>query len=235
MAEATTAAAPADETRVNTFLAQVYLLMFVGLAITGVVSYWVSENTAFAERLASSAALVWGIWIVQVILVHTISARVMNIPTGAGALLFLLYAALTGVAISSIFILYSDEQIYSVFFLTSATFLVTGLIGMIIKKDMSGGGHFLFMLLTGWFLAWLASALLTWLFDVTLTNVNWALNFIGIAIFVALTAWDTNQLKKIGQQIGSHPARGGVVVIGALKLYLDYINLFLLLLRARSR
>jgi FtsH-binding integral membrane protein len=91
------------------------------------------------------------------------------------------------------------------------------------------------MLLTGWFLAWLASALLTWLFDVTLTNVNWALNFIGIAIFVALTAWDTNQLKKIGQQIGSHPARGGLVVIGALKLYLDYINLFLLLLRARSR
>ena len=235
MAQTTTAAAPVAETKVNTFLAKVYLLMFVGLAITGVVSYWVSENTAFADRLATSAALVWGIWIVQVILVHTISVRVMKISTGAGALLFLLYAALTGVAISSIFILYSDEQIYSVFFLTSATFLVTGLLGLVIKKDMSGGGHFLFMLLTGWFLAWLASALLTWLFDVTLTNVNWALNFIGIAIFVALTAWDTNQLKKIGQQIGSHPARGGLVVIGALKLYLDYINLFLLLLRARSR
>jgi FtsH-binding integral membrane protein len=233
MAEATTAAAPAAETRVNTFLAQVYLLMFVGLAITGVVSYWVSENTAFAARLATTAALVWGIWIVQVILVHVISVRVMKISTGAATLLFLLYAAVTGVAISSIFILYSDEQIYTVFFLTSATFLVTGLIGMLIKKDMSSGGHFLFMLLTGWFLAWLASALLTWLFDVTLTNVNWALNFIGIAIFVALTAWDTNQLKKVGQQIGSHPARGGLVVIGALKLYLDYINLFLLLLRAR--
>ena len=235
MAHATTAAAPAAESKVNTFLAQVYLLMFVGLAVTGVVSYWVSENTAFESLLATSPALVWGLWIVQVILVHVISVRVMKITPCAAALLFMLYAALTGVAISSIFILYSDEQIYSVFFLTSATFLVTGLLGMVIKKDMSGGGHFLFMLLTGWFLAWLASALLSWLFGLTLTNVNWALNFIGIVVFVALTAWDTNQLKKIGQQIDDHPHKGGLVFIGALKLYLDYINLFLLLLRARSR
>lgn len=182
MAHATTAAAPAAESKVNTFLAQVYLLMFVGLAVTGVVSYWVSENTAFESLLATSPALVWGLWIVQVILVHVISVRVMKITPGAAALLFLLYAALTG-----------------------------------------------------WFLAWLASALLSWLFGLTLTNVNWALNFIGIAIFVALTAWDTNQLKKIGQQIDDHPHGGGLVVIGALKLYLDYINLFLLLLRARSR
>jgi FtsH-binding integral membrane protein len=235
MTQATTAAAPAAESKVNTFLAQVYLLMFVGLAVTGFVSYWVSENTDFESVLATNPALGWGLFIVQVILVHAISVRVMKISTGAATLLFLLYAALTGLAISAIFLLYSSDQIYSVFFLTSATFLVTGLIGMVIKKDMSGAGHFLFMLLTGWFLAWLVSALLSWLFDVTLTNVNWALNFIGIAIFVALTAWDTNQLKKIGQQIGSEPARGGLVVIGALKLYLDYINLFLLLLRARSR
>ena len=88
------------------------------------------------------------------------------------------------------------------------------------------------MLLTGWFLAWLASWFFSWITGQALTNLNWALNFIGIAIFVALTAWDTNQLKKIGQQIDSHPHGGGLVVIGALKLYLDYINLFLLLLRA---
>ena len=106
-----------------------------------------------------------------------------------------------------------------------------GGIGLLIKRDMSGAGHFIFMILTGWFLAWLASALLSWLFGVELTNVNWALNFIGIAIFVALTAWDTNQLKKIGEETDGS---GGYVVIGALKLYLDYINLFLLLLRARG-
>jgi FtsH-binding integral membrane protein len=235
MGQATAAAAPAAETKVNTFLAKVYLLMFVGLAITGVVSYWVSTNTEFESRLATNPALGWGLFILQVILVHFISVRVMKIAPGAAALLFLLYAALTGLAISAIFLLYSTDQIYTVFIITSATFLVTGLIGMVIKKDMSGAGHFLFMLLTGWFLAWLASWLFSWLTGEALTNINWALNFIGIAIFVALTAWDTNQLKKIGQQIDDHPHGGGLVVIGALKLYLDYINLFLLLLRARSR
>jgi hypothetical protein len=234
MAQSTTAAAPAAEVRVNSFLAKVYLLMFVGLAVTGVVSYWVSENTEFESLLATNPALSWKLFIVQVILVHVISARVMKITPGAGALLFLLYAALTGLAISAIFLLYSDDLIYTVFFITSATFLVTGLIGMAIKKDMSGAGHFLFMLLTGWFLVWLASWLFSWIFGQDMTNLNWALNFIGIAIFVAMTAWDTNQLKKIGQQIDDHPHGGGLVVIGALKLYLDYINLFLLLLRARS-
>ncbi len=153
---------------------------------------------------------------------------------GAGALLFLFYAALVGLSLSSIFLLYSQEQIYSVFFITSATFLVTSLAGMLIKKDMSGAGHFLFMLLTGWILAWMASWLFSWLFT-PLNNLNWALNYIGIAIFVGLTAWDTQQLKKVGQQIGQSSARGGLVVIGALKLYLDYINLFLLMLRASNR
>jgi len=235
MGQARTAAAPAAETKVNSFLAKVYLLMFVGLAITGVVSYWISANTAFESYLVTNPWLGWGLFIVQVILVHTISVRVMNIAPGGAIVLFLVYAALTGLAISSIFLLYSKDQIYTVFFFTSATFLVTGLVGLLIKKDMSGAGHFLFMLLTGWFLVWLASWFFSWLFGAPMSNLNWAINFVGIAIFVALTAWDTNQLKKVGQQIGDHPAGGGLAVIGALKLYLDYINLFLLMLRVSNR
>ena len=231
MSQAASVPVPASESKVNAFIAKVYLLMFVGLAITGVVSYFVSEYTEFDARIASSPALVWALFIVQVIVVHAISVRVMKVSPGVAALLFLLYAALTGVVISSIFLLYSDAQIYTVFIITSVTFLVTGGIGFLIKKDMSGYGHFIFMLLTGWFIAWLASWLYSTLTGEALTNFNWALNFIGIAIFVALTAWDTNQLKKIGQQIDDHPHGGGLVVIGALKLYLDYINLFLLLLR----
>lgn len=228
------AIAPASEARINTFLAQVYLLMFVGLAVTGLVSLWVSESLRFQYTLFTTAWLGWGLFILQIIVVVFLSARVMTMSPGASTLLFLVYAALVGLSLSSIFLLYSQQQIYSVFFLTSATFLVTSVVGLVIKKDMSGGGHFLFMLLTGWILAWLASWLFSWLFT-PLTNLNWALNYIGIAIFVALTAWDTQQLKKIGQQIGSHPSRGGLVVIGALKMYLDYINLFLLLLRASNR
>ncbi len=226
---------PVSEAKINTFLAQVYLLMFVGLAVTGVMALWVSENLRFQYRLFTSPWLGWGLFILQIIVVAVLAARVMSMSTGTATLLFLFYAALTGVTLSSIFLLYSQEQIYSVFFITSATFLVTSVVGLVIKKDMSGSGHFLFMLLTGWLLAWMASWLFQWLFAVDFSNVNWALNYIGIAIFVGLTAWDTQQLKKIGQQIGSHPARGGLVVIGALKMYLDYINLFLLLLRASNR
>jgi FtsH-binding integral membrane protein len=224
----------ASGARINTFLAQVYLLMFVGLAVTGLVSLWVSESLRFQYTLFTTAWLGWGLLILQIIVVVFLSARVMTMSTGAATLLFLLYAALVGLSLSSIFLLYSQQQIYSVFFITSATFLVTSLVGLLIKKDMSGAGHFLFMLLTGWILAWLASWLFSWLFT-PLTNFNWALNYIGIAIFVGLTAWDTQQLKKIGQKIGQSSARGGLMVIGALKLYLDYINLFLLLLRASNR
>ena len=229
-----TAVAPAAGARINTFLAKVYLLMFVGLAVTGAVSYWVSANLQFQFRLLTSPWLGFGLFIIQIIVVVVLSARVMSMPSGGATLLFLFYAALTGLTLSSIFLLYSEDQIYSVFFITSATFLVSGLVGLVIKKDMSGAGYFLFMLLTGWILAWLAS----WFFSLffgPLTNLNWALNYIGIAIFVGLTAWDHQQLKQIGQQVGRHPAGGGLVVIGALKLYLDYINLFLLILRVASR
>ena len=224
----TAAVTPATEVKVNSFLAKVYLLMFVGLAVTGLVSLWISENLRFQYNLFTKPWLGWGILILQIIVVVFLSARIMTMSPGASALLFLFYAALVGVSLSSIFLLYSQQQIYSVFFLTSGTFLISGLVGLLIKRDMSGAGNFLFMLLAGWALAWFIS----WLFP--FNNLNWALKYLGIAIFVGLTAWDTQQLKKLGQQIGDRPA-GGMVVIGALKLYLDYINLFLLMLRASRR
>ena len=228
MAQAT-AAAPVSETKINTFMAQVYLLMSVGLAITGLVAYWASNDQQFLVNLYTKPWFAFGLFIIQIVLVVVLSARVMTMSTGAAAFLFLLYAAVTGLALTSIFLIYSDEQIYSVFLLTSGVFLVTSLVGIVLKKDMSSAGNYIFMILLGWMLMWF----LSWLFN--FSTFNWALNFIGIAIFVALTAWDAQQLKKIGQQIGSHPARGGLVVIGALKLYLDYINLFLLMLRASNR
>ena len=228
MAQAT-AAAPVSETRINTFMAQVYLLMSVGLAVTGLVAYWASNDQQFLVNLYTKPWFAFGLFIIQIVLVVVLSARVMTMSTGAAALLFLFYAGVTGLALTSIFLIYSDEQIYSVFLLTSGVFLVTSLVGIVLKRDMSSAGNYIFMILLGWMIMWF----LSWLFN--FSTFNWALNFIGIAIFVALTAWDAQQLKKIGQQIGSHPARGGLVVIGALKLYLDYINLFLLMLRASNR
>jgi FtsH-binding integral membrane protein len=153
----------------------------------------------------------------------------MRMSAGVAALLFFLYSALTGVTLSSIFVVYSKQDISSVFWIAAGTFFLTSLFGLVLKRDMSSAGNVLFMLLLGWVIAWAFSWLFPW------SNFNWALNYLGIALFVGLTAWDAQRLKQIGQQMDSHPARGGLVVLGALTLYLDFINLFLLLLRASRR
>lgn len=225
----TATVSPASEARVNGFLARVYLLMSVGLGVTGIVSYLVSENIGLLIRLNTNPWLAWGLFIVQIVVVSILAARVMSISAGAAALIFLGYAGLTGLSISSIFLVYTQEQVASVFLLTAGAFLVTSIAGMLLKRDMSGSGQWLFMLLAGWSLAWF----LSWLFPYS--NFGWALNYLGIALFVGLTAWDAQQLRKMGQQTGDRPGPGGLVVVGALKLYLDYLNLFLLLLRASRR
>ena len=224
-----TAVTPVSATRVSRFLAQVYLIMSLGLIVTALVSTWVSGNLPLLIRLSTNPWLAFGLFIVQIIIVVALTGAVMRMSAAVAGLLFFLYAALTGLVISSIFLVYSNEQIASVFWITAGTFLVTSLVGLLLKRDMSSAGNALFMLLLGWLIAWMFS----WFFPAS--NFNWFLNFVGIALFVGLTVWDTQRLKVIGQQIDSHPARGGLAVVGALSLYLDFINLFLLLLRASSR
>ena len=218
-----------SETRINTFMAQVYLLMSAGMVITALVATWVSNNLALPFRLISSPMLSFGLFIIQVIIVVALSAAVMRVSPGVAALLFLLYASLTGLVLSSIFLVYTEEQIASVFWVSAGMFLLMSLVGFLLKRDLSGAGGILLMLLLGWVVAWFFSFLFN------LSNVNWALTFIGIALFAGLTAWDTQRLKQIGQQLDSHPAKGGLAVLGALTLYLDFINLFLLMLRASRR
>lgn len=226
----TTQAAPVSDTRVHRFMAQVYLLMAAGLVVTALVSTWVSANMELLWKISTNPWIAWGLFLLQIFIVVALSASIMRLNPGVAALLFFVYAALTGLTISTIFLIYSQQQIASVFWITAGTFLVTSLVGLVIKIDLAKSGGILFMLLCGWSLAWLFS----WLFWPT-SNFNWTLNFIGIALFVGLTAWDTAALKAMAQQLESHPARGGMIVLGALKLYLDFINLFLLLLRASNR
>ncbi|NKQ35731.1 MAG: Bax inhibitor-1/YccA family protein [Chloroflexi bacterium] len=193
------------------------------------VATWVSTNLRFQYRLFTHPGLLFGLFILQIIIVVALSASVMRLSTGVAALLFLLYSALTGLTFSSLFIVYTDEQIASVFWVAAGMFLLMSLVGLLLKRDMSGAGGIILMLLLGWIVAWFFSILFN------LSEINWLLTFIGIALFAGLTAWDTQRLKKMGQQLDDHPARGGLIVMGALSLYLDFINLFLLLLRASSR
>lgn len=228
MAKANTVQTSSTDT-VSRFIARVYLVMSLGLVVTAIVAGWVTGNMNLMIRVATNPWLAWGLFIVQIILVVALSNAVMRMNPGVAFLLFILYAALTGVTLSTLFLVYTQEEIASVFWFTAGTFLLTSLVGLVTKRDLSGAGNVLLMLLIGWMLAWVVSWFLP------SSSFNWALNFIGIALFVGLTAYDTNRLKQIGAQVGSHPARGGLVVIGALSLYLDFINLFLLLLRASRR
>ena len=222
-------ATPATEVRVNRFLAQVYLIMSLGLVVTALVSGWVTSNARLLFRIATDPWFAFGLFIIQILIVVALSASAMRLKPAVAALLFLVYSALTGLTISSIFLVYSQQQIAYVFWITAGTFLVTSLFGLLFKRDLSSSGNVLFMLLLGWIIAWTFS----WLFPSA--TMNWLLTFLGIALFVGLTAHDTQKLKTIGAQLGSHPAGGGLAVLGALTLYLDFINLFLLMLRASRR
>ncbi|MGD8473764.1 MAG: Bax inhibitor-1/YccA family protein [Anaerolineae bacterium] len=223
------AVTPANEVRVNRFLAQVYLIMSLGLVVTALVTTWVSTNARLLFRIAADPWFAFGLFIIQIIVVIALSAAAMRLSPAVAALLFIFYSALTGLTISSIFLVYTQETIGYIFWITAGTFLVTSLFGLLFKRDLSASGNVLFMLLLGWTIAWLFS----WLFP--FSSINWLLTFLGIALFVGLTAHDTQRLKQIGAQLGEHPAGGGLAVLGALTLYLDFINLFLLMLRASRR
>jgi uncharacterized protein len=225
----TAAATPATEVRVNRFLAQVYLIMSLGLVVTALVATWVSSNARLLFRVAADPWFAFGLFIIQIIVVIALSAAAMRLAPAVAALLFLLYSALTGLTISSIFLVYTQETIGYIFWITAGTFFVTSLFGLLFKRDLSASGNVLLMLLLGWMIAWLFSWLLPF------SSINWLLTFLGIALFVGLTAHDTQRLKQIGTQLGEHPAGSGLAVLGALTLYLDFINLFLLMLRASRR
>ncbi len=228
MAQAT-AISPISDVRINRFMAQTYLIMAIGLFVTALTATWTSNNLAGMINLATRPGFAFGLFILQVIVVLALSAAAMRMKPGVAFLLFLLYSAMTGVTIAAIFLVYSDEHITQVFWFAAGTFFLTSLAGLLLKRDISSSGNVVFMLLLGWILAWSFS----WFFP--FSAFNWGVTYIGIALFIGLTAYDTQRLKQIASQMDSHPARGGLAVIGALTLYLDFINLFLLILRTRNR
>ncbi|MGW8251283.1 MAG: Bax inhibitor-1/YccA family protein [Anaerolineales bacterium] len=230
MATARTARAQMSTVRFNRFLGGVYLVMAAGLAITALVSTWVSTNKALLLRIAADPWFAFGLFIIQLLIVAALSAAVMRMSPGVALVLFLGYSALTGLTISSIFIYYSQSTIAYTFWVTAGMFLFSSLVGFFIKRDLSGMGMFLLLALMGWIFA----GFFTWLFPFS-PGLNQALNFTGILLFAALTVWDTQRLKVMANQLDGKQGMGGMMVLGALALYLDFINLFLLLLRSSRR
>ncbi len=220
---------PISDLRINRFLSQTYLVMSLGLLITGYIASLTANNLYLILRITLDPWIAFGLFMLQIMIVVSLGAVAMRLSPIVSFLLFILYSALTGLTLSSIFLIYTQEQISIVFWLTAGTFFLTSLFGLVTKRDLSRSGSVLMMLLIGWMFTWM----LSWLFP--LSSFNWLVSYIGIAIFVGLTAHDAQRLKQLGQQVDDHPARNGLVVIGALTLYLNFINIFLLILRASKR
>ena len=229
MAQAKTMQA-ASEVRFNRFMAGVYLVMAIGLAVTAFVATGVSSNEDLMLRILTDGWFVFGLFMIQIILVGVLSAAVMRLSPFVAFLLFLLYSALTGVTISTIFIYYSQATISYTFWVTAGMFLFASIVGLFIKRDLSGLGMFLMLALAGWLFGYMFT-----IFFSTSAGFDRGMNFLGILLFAGLTVWDTNRLKKLSTELEGKQGMGGIIVIGALALYLDFINLFLLLLRTSRR
>lgn len=215
---------------VQVILSQVYLLMTIGLVVTAVVAAAVAGSPTLLRFFFGSPLLLIGLFIAQIVLVIALSAAVMKMSTGVAVSVFVLYSALTGVTLSTIFLIYTDASISTTFFVTAATFGVMSVVGLVTKRDLTKFGSILFMLLIGLVIASVVNLFLQ------SEALYWVLTYAGIAIFVGLIVWDTQRIKQMAAMgLADGRSRMAVAVMGALRLYLDFINLFLLLLRLLGR
>jgi FtsH-binding integral membrane protein len=203
--------------------------MAMGLALTGIVAYGAYylavTNAAVAQALYASP-LRWVIMLAPLAFVFGLSAAVHRMQPATARLVFLAFAAVMGLSLSSIFIVFTGESIARTFFITAASFGALSLWGYTTKRDISGWGSFLFMGLIGIILAMIVNIFLG------STALQFAISTIGVLIFAGLTAYDTQRLKHTYDIVaGDAVAAGRASIIGALQLYLDFINLFMFLLQ----
>jgi hypothetical protein len=213
----------------RTFMLGIYNNMAMGLAVTGLVAYgafrWAVSDPAVAQTLYASP-LKWVIIFAPLLFVFGLSAAVQRLQPATARLIFLAFAAVMGLSLSSIFIVYTGQSIARTFFVTAASFGALSLYGYTTKRDLSGMGSFLFMGLIGIILASIVNIFLG------STAMQFAISVIGVLIFAGLTAYDTQRLKNMYDVVAHDSvAAGRASIIGALQLYLDFINLFMFLLQ----
>ncbi len=216
-----------SQVQVNSFIRSVYNWMAVGLGLTGVVALYVSSSQSMVELIYSNSLLFFGLIAAELGMVFYLSARVQKIQASTATALFLIYSALNGVTLSFIFIAYTPASITSTFFVCAATFVACSIFGFVTKRDLTSLGSFMFMGLIGIIIA---SVINIFIQSSALTTI---VSYIGVLVFIGLTAYDTQKLKHMA---ATQPdgLEAGVVrkgaIMGALSLYLDFINLFLMLL-----
>jgi len=210
--------------RVSAFLSAVYGWMCAGLAITAGTAWFVAGSPAIVIAIATNRLLFWGLMIAQLGIVVVLSARVQRLTAATASLLFILYSALTGVTLSFVLLAYTGESVATTFLVTSGMFGGLAMYGTVTRRNLAGLGQFLFMGLIGVVLASIVG--MFWHND----GLQFVISFIGVIVFTGLAAYDAQRLKAMALASPEGPT-ASYAIVGALALYLDFISLFLFLLR----
>ena len=212
---------------VASVLKNVYLWMTMALLISGLTAMVVAGNAELVNAVFATRGALIILLLAQFGLIWAISSRIATMSFVTATMLFLLYSVLTGVTLSSIFLVFTADSLASVFFITAGTFAVVSIYGFVTKKDLSTWRSYLLMGLIGVIIA----SIVNWFLASEM--LYWIVSYVGVAIFVGLTAYDTQKIKVLASQsyMTGEETRNKVALMGAITLYLDFINLFLYLLR----
>lgn len=211
-------------TRVSDVMKSVYLRMTGGLVVTALIAMFCGNSDGFRYFMADNSWFTWLLVIAEFGIVIGVSAGINKLSSATAALLFYVFAVVNGLMLSGIFVTFSGVSIAKTFFITAGTFAAMSVYGYSTNRDLTKIGSILFMALIGLIIVSLVNIF------IASSGLDWIISIAGVLIFVGLTAWDTQQIKKMAQQM---PAAGvgRLATLGALSLYLDFINLFLYLLR----
>lgn len=211
-------------------LKNVYAWMAMALIVTGVAATYVSNNQTILSYLLGNFGVVFGLIIVELVLAVIFTARFNKLSFNAASILFCLYALLTGVSLGVVFLAYTEESIASTFFVTAGTFGAMSLFGYFTKRDLSAWGRYLLMALLGIIIASVVNIFMN------STKVMWITTYIGVVVFVLLTAYDTQKIKNMLANRGEvNESSLKLALYGSFMLYLDFINLFLKLLKIMGK
>lgn len=213
--------------KTNSFIRSVYNWMAIALALTGVTAYYVSHNETMLQIIYGTPGLILILIFAELGFVFFLSARIQKIQATTATALFTIYSILNGITLSYIFLVYTATSIVSTFIICAVTFLACSIFGMITKKDLTSLGGFMFMGLIGIIIASVVNLF------IQSSAMQMIISYVGVMVFLGLTAYDTQKLKNMAYTLPDN-ASGAMIrkgaLMGALALYLDFINLFIMLL-----
>lgn len=209
---------------ISKVMSRVYLKMFGALTVTALVAFFVSHSPALLSMFFGNQIVFWGLIIAELGIVIALSAAINKLSSPVATALFYLYSVVNGITMAVIFLAYTGSSIALTFAVTGGVFLAMSIYGYTTKQDLTKFGTFMVMLLIGLIIASIVNIF------VSSSTLEWIISFAGVAVFVGLTAWDTQKIKNMAMMTDDRNV-GKLATMGALSLYLDFVNLFLYLLR----